>query len=85
MRISKLEIVALLIVAGLAAYVFVPVLQQNRARSLQAACAFNLATIGQGLSSYLDANDARWPQVDKLGSVSRHDPAWPILPDRTSS
>lgn len=81
MRISKLEIVALLIVAALAAYVYVPVLQQNRAKSLQAACAFNLTTIGQGLSDYMEANDARWPYVDKLGSISRHDPSWPILPD----
>lgn len=45
------------------------------------ACLANLATIGKGLSAYLDANDQRWPYVAKLRSLPMHNPPWPILPD----
>lgn len=40
----------------------------------------NLAEIGAALSSYLSANDHRWPYVEKLASVKRHSPGWPTLP-----
>lgn len=47
----------------------------------RAACLANLATIGKGLSAYLEANDQRWPYVEKLRSLPMHNPPWLILPD----
>ncbi len=81
MRISRLEVLTVVVVLGLAAYVFVPIVRAGRAEAMQAACAGQLASIGRALGEYLDANGDRWPFVDKLRRVSRHDPRWPVLPD----
>lgn len=80
MRPTRFEILVLVVVVALTAYVAIPIWQRGRAAAMQANCLSNLQTIGVGLSAYLEANDAVWPYVGKLRSFSRYDTPWPTLP-----
>lgn len=77
-----MEIIAVVWVLGLVAYVFVPVLAESRAAATREACAANLNTIGKALSSYMTENDSRWPFARKLRSldVKPVGDRWPTLP-----
>lgn len=76
-----MEVVALIWVLGLTAYCLVPALIRSRVAANRATCLSNLTSIGKALSSYMDANEGRWPFVAKLRSVQVGDQSrWNTLP-----
>ncbi|MBX3395192.1 MAG: hypothetical protein KF841_07470 [Phycisphaerae bacterium] len=79
--VTKMEVVALVWVLGLAAYCLVPAVVRSRIEANRAACLSNLTSIGKALSSYMENNDGRWPFVAKLRSVRVGDQSrWSTLP-----
>ena len=79
--VARIEILAGLMVLAVAGWFIVPALQQARVSAAREMCLSNLAAIGRGLESYLQANGERWPYVAKLRSFKMHDPGWPTLPE----
>jgi hypothetical protein len=80
---TRTELLAILVVASLAGLLGLRLLPRNSMRqtdALRVACLNNLKSIGQGLQSYLDANDNRWPYVAKLSTMELHTPPWQTLP-----
>ncbi|MBN2563745.1 MAG: hypothetical protein JXQ75_22740 [Phycisphaerae bacterium] len=76
---KRVELVLVVAVLGLAAWLVVPALSRARTAEARDACLANLGQIGRALESYLNDNDQRWPYVAKLASLKLHDPPWPTL------
>lgn len=79
---SRVELIAVLCLAGVAAAVALPILSSGGrgVAADRAACLANLDRIGRALSDYLEASGDRWPSVAKLKTMDVHDPPWPTLP-----
>ena len=78
--VKRIEVVLLVAVAGLTAYLGVSYFGQNRVAARRQACLANLGRIGEALGAYLKDHDDHWPFAEKLASVKLHDPPWPTLP-----
>ena len=80
--VTRLEIIAVVWVVALAAYVCVPAFNESRVAAMRAQCLVNLSQIGGALSKYMNDNDQRWPSVAKLRSlkVGSASDAWNTLP-----
>lgn len=79
-RVELLAILVVLALAGMVGYRFLPGMGKDRIEAQRAVCLENLRVIGQGIQSYLDSSENRWPYVAKLTSMEIHQPAWPTLP-----
>lgn len=78
-----MEIIALVWVLGLAAWLILPAIAESRVAANRQLCLANLTKIGQSLSKYMADNDNRWPYVAKLRTVpvGSKQTVWPTLPD----
>lgn len=65
----------MLVVVGLGAYVFFPIMSARRDSDRATRCLSNLSSIGVAIGQYLNENEQVWPFVGKLKSSE-----WPTLP-----
>jgi len=74
MRPTRFEIMVLLVVCCLGAYIYLPLRAARIDEARATHCLNNLRDIGSALGAYLTESDRRWPYVGKLTSSE-----WPTV------